>query len=130
MSMLFKCYQQPDGKGSKVTADNITNQELGGPFDSITVMLTLFSTGSVGEEGLCLTCVARLSTCWTNSCVSDGFFKNSFTMAVNKVSCTWRKTKKKEMRKVSDGQITFLVTADLRKYCLQWDIRFKQRQKG
>lgn len=38
-----------------------------------------------------LTCVARLRTCWTSSCVSEGFFKNSFTIAVRRVSCTWER---------------------------------------
>lgn len=33
------------------------------------------------------TCVERLRTCCTSSCVSVGLFRNSFTMAVN--SCSW-----------------------------------------
>lgn len=40
-----------------------------------------------------LTWVAKLRTCCTNSCVSEGFFRNSFTMAVSKVSWTCRQTK-------------------------------------
>lgn len=44
--------------------------------------------GSPGKLSQVLpTCVAKLSTCCTNSCVSVGFFRNSFTMAVS--SCSW-----------------------------------------
>lgn len=42
-----------------------------------------FSTGAAASQ---LTCVARLRTCCTSSCVSDGFLRNSLTMAVSRVS--------------------------------------------
>ncbi len=42
------------------------------------------------QAHLHLTWVARLSTCWTSSWVSEGFFRNSFTMAVSRVNWTWK----------------------------------------
>lgn len=46
-----------------------------------------------------ITCVVRVSTFWTRSCVSVGFLRKSFTMAVNNCSCTcefssWKPSKK------------------------------------